>query len=178
MVIGTALSRSNFATIVPAVVLTLVSSDAFAMVPQPRAGMAFDAVAWPALAADMASVAIMEVVDTTVMPAIPGAMHAPKGRVLFWGSLALAIAAVLAFPVNRWLIDWGRGHAVGHAHHGPHRVGAGDCPPKLIDRPLTFHCRDARPTGHGTCRDETAMRSRVENMACGGCARSVAKAIQ
>jgi hypothetical protein len=31
--------------------------------------------------------------------------------------LALAVAWVAAFPVNRWLIARGRGHAVVHAHH-------------------------------------------------------------
>jgi hypothetical protein len=38
---------------------------------------------------------------------------------VFWGALAasLALAAVAAFPVNRWLIARGRGHAIVHAHH-------------------------------------------------------------
>lgn len=38
---------------------------------------------------------------------------------LFWGALAVAlvIAAVAAFPVNRFLIARGKGHAVAHAHH-------------------------------------------------------------
>ena len=38
---------------------------------------------------------------------------------LFWGSLgfALAVAAVAAFPINRWLIARGKGHAVVHAYH-------------------------------------------------------------
>jgi hypothetical protein len=38
---------------------------------------------------------------------------------LFWWSLAvsLLIAGVVAFPVNRWLIARGKGHAVVHAHH-------------------------------------------------------------
>jgi hypothetical protein len=38
---------------------------------------------------------------------------------LFWGSLAvsLGIAFLVAFPVNRWLIARGLGHAVVHAHH-------------------------------------------------------------
>ena len=31
--------------------------------------------------------------------------------------VALALAAVAAFPVNRWLIARGRGHAVLHEHH-------------------------------------------------------------
>jgi uncharacterized protein DUF4396 len=62
----------------------------------------------------------MEIVDNLVMLVIPGAMDAALDSMLFWGSLALslAIAAVAAFPVNRWLIARGRGHAVVHAHHG------------------------------------------------------------
>jgi Domain of unknown function (DUF4396) len=53
------------------------------------------------------------------MLVIPGAMAAPIDAPLFWGSLAasLAIAGVAAYPVNRWLIARGRGHAFAHAHH-------------------------------------------------------------
>jgi hypothetical protein len=62
----------------------------------------------------------MEVVDNAVVLAVPGAMDAPLSSGLFWGSLlvSLLIAAVAAFPANRWLIARGRGHALGHAHHG------------------------------------------------------------
>lgn len=47
-------------------------------------------------------------------------MEAGLGSLLFWGSLAfaLAVARVVAFPVNRFMIARGRGHAVVHAHHG------------------------------------------------------------
>jgi hypothetical protein len=53
------------------------------------------------------------------MLAIPGAMEAPLSSGLFWGSLAasLALAGAAAFPVVRWLIARGKGHAVVHAHH-------------------------------------------------------------
>ena len=46
-------------------------------------------------------------------------MEAGLGDLLFWASLAfaLAIAWVAAFPVNRWLISKGRGHALVHWHH-------------------------------------------------------------
>jgi hypothetical protein len=39
---------------------------------------------------------------------------------LFWGSLALALAVafVVALPVNRWLVGRGLGHAVMHGEHG------------------------------------------------------------
>ncbi len=40
------------------------------------------------------------------------------GPLLFWVSLgaSLILAGVAAFPVNRWLISKGKGHAVVHAH--------------------------------------------------------------
>ena len=41
---------------------------------------------------------------------------------LFWGSLALGlgIAWLVAFPVNRWLLSRGQGHALVSAHHDGH----------------------------------------------------------
>jgi hypothetical protein len=47
-------------------------------------------------------------------------MDAGLTGLLFWGSLAISllIAGAFAFPVNRWLIARGRGHAVVHAFHG------------------------------------------------------------
>jgi hypothetical protein len=65
----------------------------------------------------------MEIVDNLIMLAIPGAMEAGPGSFLFWGSLAfaLAVAFVAAFPVNRYLLARGKGHAVVHEyHHGGH----------------------------------------------------------
>jgi len=61
----------------------------------------------------------MEIVDNAIMLVIPGAMSAGLTEPLFWGSLAVAllIAGIAAFPVNRWLILRGRGHAVLHQHH-------------------------------------------------------------
>jgi len=61
----------------------------------------------------------MEIVDNAIVIAIPGAMDAGLADALFWGSLAfaLAVAWVAAFPVNRWLIARGRGHAVVHQPH-------------------------------------------------------------
>ncbi len=72
-----------------------------------------------ALAADAASITIMEIVDNMLMLAIPGAMDAPVDSAHFWASMvvSLAVAGLAAFPVNRWLIARGRGHALAHAHH-------------------------------------------------------------
>lgn len=119
MVIGTALGLSNGATIALAVVLAFLFGYAFTMVPLLRTGMEWRRAAKLALAADTASIAIMEIVDNLVMLAVPGAMDAPLSSPLFWGALAFAlvVAGVAAYPVNRWLIARGLGHAVVHAHH-------------------------------------------------------------
>jgi hypothetical protein len=119
MVIGTWLGWSNLETIALAVALAFAFGYAFTMVPLLRAGMEFREAARLAFLSDTASVAVMEVVDNGVMLAIPGAMDATLDSPLFWGSMAvaLAIAAVAAFPLNRWLIARGKGHAVVHASH-------------------------------------------------------------
>jgi hypothetical protein len=68
----------------------------------------------------------MEVVDNAVMLLAPGAMEAPLSSARFWIFLALSLvlAGTAAFPLNRWLILRGRGHAVVQAHHG-HGAGHG-----------------------------------------------------
>jgi hypothetical protein len=61
----------------------------------------------------------MEVVDSAIVIAVPGAMAAGLLDGLFWGSLVLSlvVAFLVALPVNRWLIARGLGHAVVHGHH-------------------------------------------------------------
>jgi len=119
MVIGTALGWGNVATIALAVALAFLFGYALTMIPLLRSGMAFGAAAGLAFAADTASITIMEIVDNAIMLIIPGAMDAHLDNPLFWGSLAFAlvIAGFAAYPVNRWLIARGRGHAVVHKHH-------------------------------------------------------------
>jgi len=117
--IGTALGWGNAPTIVLAIVLAFFFGYAFTAVPLLRSGLALGAAAGIAFAADTISIAVMEVVDNAVILVVPGAMEAGLDDPLFWGSLAfaLAVAFVAAYPVNRWLIARGRGHAVVHAHH-------------------------------------------------------------
>ncbi|WP_344318961.1 DUF4396 domain-containing protein [Actinocatenispora thailandica] len=87
-----------------------------------RAGLGLGAALRIALAADTVSIVVMEIIDNLTVLAIPGAMVAGLGSVLFWSSLliALALALVAATPVNRWLISRGRGHAVAHRYHHGH----------------------------------------------------------
>ena len=124
MIIGTALGFSDWGTIGLAVVLAFLFGYTLTSLPLLRAGLALATVVPIALATDTFSIAVMEIVDNGIMLAIPGAMHAGVGDILFWGALsvALVIAGVIAYPVNRWLITKGRGHAVLHEtgiHGGP-----------------------------------------------------------
>jgi hypothetical protein len=123
LVIGTALGWGNVATIALAVVLAFFFGYALTMIPLLRSGLALATTLPLAFAADTLSITVMEIVDNAVMLVVPGAMEAGLGSFLFWGSLAfaLAVAFVVAYPVNRYLIARGRGHAVVHEyHHGDH----------------------------------------------------------
>jgi Domain of unknown function (DUF4396) len=129
MVIGTALGLSSWATVAISVALAFAFGYSLTSLPLLRAGLAVAAVVPIALASDTLSIAVMEVVDNAIVLAVPGALDAGLGDVLFWGSLAfaLAVAGAAAFPVNRWLIARGRGHAAVHRtgiHGGP--------PPALV----------------------------------------------
>ena len=119
MIIGTARGWGSAPTIVLSVLLAFLFGYTLTMLPLLRAGMGLRNAVGLALAADTVSIALMEVIDNLIMVIVPGAMDAGLGSALFWGSLvaALLIAGAAAFPVNRWLIDRGRGHAVVHHHH-------------------------------------------------------------
>jgi len=119
MVIGTAASLPNIATVVLAVALAFVFGYALTARGLLHAGVSLRAALRAALAADTASIMVMELTDNTVIAAIPGAMDAGLGTALFWASLAfsLIVAFVATVPLNRWLIGRGKGHALLHTHH-------------------------------------------------------------
>src|SRR3712207_1255485 len=113
VVIGTALGWGNVATIALAVVLAFFFGYLLTMLPLLRSGIALGAALPLAFASDTVSIAVMEIVDNAIILLIPGAMEAGLASFLFWGSLAfaLAVAFVVAFPVNLYLISRGKGHA-------------------------------------------------------------------
>ncbi|MBA2384565.1 MAG: DUF4396 domain-containing protein [Actinobacteria bacterium] len=118
-VIGTALGWGDWPTMALAIVLAFFFGYSLTLLPLVRAGLTLAAAVPLALAADTLSITVMEIVDNAIMLVIPGAMEAEAADWLFWASLAvaLAIAFVFAYPVNRWLIARGKGHAVVHEHH-------------------------------------------------------------
>lgn len=133
LMIGSALGIGVGATIALAVALAFLFGYLLSTLPLLKAGLGFFAAISVVFAADTLSIATMEVVDNLVMAAIPGAMDAGLVNPIFWLSmmLALAVAFIAAFPVNRYLLARGKGHALvhkyhhdgdheGHAEHGHH----------------------------------------------------------
>lgn len=119
MVIGTAAGLHNAGTVIVSIALAFVFGYALTMRGVLRAGLPVRQALKVALAADTVSIAVMELIDNTVMVGVPGAMDAGLSQALFWISLAasIALAFVLTTPVNRWMIGRGQGHAVVHAYH-------------------------------------------------------------
>ena len=126
MVIATALGWGALAAIVLSVILAFFFGYALTMRPLLASGLGFGRASRLALSADTVSITVMEITDNTILLIIPTAMAAQLNEPLFWGSLALslAIAGVVAFPVNRWMISHGQGHAVVHGAHSGHQGSA------------------------------------------------------
>ena len=123
LVIADALGWAVVPAIALAVALAFVFGYGLTMRPLLRSGMSLGRATRLALVADTASITTMEIVDNAVLLAVPGAMDAGIGQAFFWITLAgaLAVAWVVTFPVNRFLIARGTGHAVVHDAHGHHR---------------------------------------------------------
>jgi len=125
LAIATALGWGNVASIALAVVLAFFFGYSLTLRPLLASGVPLRQAARVALAADTLSITVMEIVDNAFILLVPGAMAAGLSDFLFWWSLGvgLAIAFVAAFPVNRYLISRGRGHAVVHEFHcGTRRI--------------------------------------------------------
>lgn len=125
LMIGTALGLGTLTTIAIAVGLAFLFGYALSTLPLLRAGLGLTAALTVVLAADTLSIATMELVDNLVMAAVPGAMEAGLVNPVFWASmmLALTVAFFAAWPVNRWLLARGKGHALTHEFHGAEPVG-------------------------------------------------------
>jgi len=142
LMIGTAAGLSSLTTIVLAVGLAFFFGYTLSTLPLLKAGLGFFAALSLVFAADTLSIVVMEIVDNLVMALIPGAMDAGLVNPVFWLGMiiALSVAFVAAFPVNRYLIDRGKGHALTHQFHEGHEGHA-----------------QAAPDGQGTHRHSHAQ---------------------
>jgi hypothetical protein len=119
LVIATHLGWLDLPSIALAIVLAFIFGYGLTVRSVLGSGIAIRDALRIAFAADTISIIVMEVVDNAFVLAIPGAMNAGLTDLLFWASLgaSLVLAGLVAFPVNRWLIARGRGHAVVHGLH-------------------------------------------------------------
>ena len=119
MILATWWGWGDVASIVLSVILAFFFGYGLTSLPLLRSGMSPRQVAPLAFASDTASITTMEIVDNLFVVVVPGALAAGLGDPLFWWSLGvgLLIAGAVAWPVNRWLIARGRGHAAVHGHH-------------------------------------------------------------
>jgi len=116
-VIGSGSNWTNLATESLTIPLAFLFGYAFTMRPLLK-HMSFRRSVPIALASDTLSITSMEIVDTTIIVTIPGALAAGPATLLFWWSLVLAllVAFLVTVPVNRFLIARGKGHAAAHVH--------------------------------------------------------------
>lgn len=119
MVLATWWGWGNIASIVLAVAFAFLFGYGLTSLPLLRSGLPLRKVAPLAFASDTASITTMEIVDNLFILIVPGAIASGLTDALFWWSLAVSLlmAGAVAFPLNRWLIARGRGHAVVHAHY-------------------------------------------------------------
>jgi hypothetical protein len=119
MIISSALGWAAAPSIALAVLLAFFFGYLLSLVPLVRYGLGWKKSLRIAFVADTASKAVMEITDNAVLLVIPGAIHADLTTFLFWGSLtfSLMVAFAVAFPLNRYLISRGKGHAVAHKYH-------------------------------------------------------------
>jgi hypothetical protein len=122
LIIGTALGWSNIQTIILAVSLAFLFGYSLSLLPVVKSGVAITTALPIVFASDTLSIATMEVVDNGVMAVIPGAMEAGLVNPIFWLSMTVALTAAFfaAFPVNRYLLGKGKGHALLHKYHQGH----------------------------------------------------------
>lgn len=127
LIIGTILGLSTGATIILAIGLAFVFGFSLSTLPLLKTKISFIAAFSIVAAADTLSIATMELVDNIVMLLIPGAMNARLIDPLFWVSMPIALTAAFfaALPVNKYLLERNKGHALtmdalskqGHDHH-------------------------------------------------------------
>lgn len=127
LMIGTAMGLDSLTTIALSIGLAFLFGYSLSTLPLLKSGLSFAAAIKLVLAADTLSILTMEITDNLVMATIPGAMNAGLVNPIFWIGMAISLAAAFcaAYPVNKWLMSRGKGHALVHEHHHGHERAVG-----------------------------------------------------
>lgn len=117
--IGTHAGFAPHQTILLAAVLSFLSGYSFSLVPLLKAKLSFAKALRLVFAADTVSILAMTVADNLLILVIPGAMDKDLTRPVYWISrvLSLSAAFIVAYPVNYFLMQRGKGHAIVHEYH-------------------------------------------------------------
>jgi hypothetical protein len=116
MVIGNVFGLSNSATIIISIILAFMFGYSLSLMPLLQHNIDIKKAMTVVLAADTLSILSMEVADNTVMAVVPGAMNANLVNPVFWLTMpiALFVGFLVAVPVNKYLLERGKGHALVH----------------------------------------------------------------
>lgn len=119
LTIGSIIGLSTGTNIVLAVALSFLFGYALSMLPLLKGGLTFKKALSIILLADTLSILTMEIVDNTVMAIIPNAMNASLVNPTYWIALPISLTAAFfaAVPVNKYLLNRGKGHALVHEYH-------------------------------------------------------------
>jgi hypothetical protein len=118
LIIGTIIGLSVVATIGLAVSLSFLFGYSLSLLPLLKHGLSFKKALPVILVADTLSILTMEIVDNAAMALIPNAMNAGLVNPLFWIAMSISLTAAFfaAVPVNKYLLERGRGHALVHEY--------------------------------------------------------------
>lgn len=131
MIIGMSLGFSTGTTIALSITLAFVFGYALSMKPLLQNGIALKRALKLVLIADTLSIASMEAAENIIMLVIPGAMDSGIANPVFWISMVVAflVGFAVAYPVNKALLNKGKGHAITHEAIGHH---------EMDNKPLVF----------------------------------------
>ena len=117
--IGTHAGLAAHTTVLLASILSFVSGYSVSTIPLLRARLSFRRALKLVFAADTLSILTMTITDNLIMLIIPGAMNKDLTHPIYWLSRIACFSAafIVAFPVNRYLLRHGKGHALTHQYH-------------------------------------------------------------
>lgn len=116
LTVGSILNLANGPNVALSIALSFVFGYSLSIWPLRSAGMPLRKALGIVLAADTLSIITMEIVDNLVMLVVPGAMNANLVNPKYWLTMPLSLFAafLVAVPVNLYLLQRGKGHAVMH----------------------------------------------------------------
>jgi len=131
MIVGVSLGLNPWTTVALSITLAFIFGYALSMLPLLKNGISLGKALKLVLIADTLSILSMEIAENLIMIITPGAMHSGISNPIFWITMSFAflVGFAVAYPVNKILLQRGKGHAITHDAIGHHDMN---------NKPLTF----------------------------------------